>query len=103
MHDPMRRWNFKRDLLEGSVARNFAHLESRKNFSRIKHWKDWKDVAANARQWMIEVGDFVKFSTAFYRIQYSPLSDPVLQKGVPHVAIIALCCGNFTNDRLGHQ
>ena len=28
---------------------------------RIKHWYGWKDVAANAEPWMMEVGDFGKF------------------------------------------
>ena len=32
---------------------------------------------------MIEVDDFVKFSKAFYRIEYTFLSDPVLQKRCP--------------------
>ena len=38
-------------------ARKFEQI------SRIKYWYDWKDVAANAERWMVEVYDFVKFRT----------------------------------------
>lgn len=32
-------------------------------FCPIKHWSGWTYVAANAKQWMIEVDEFVKFCT----------------------------------------
>ena len=32
-----------------------------KQIRGIKRWSDWKDVAANAEQWMIEVDEFVRF------------------------------------------
>ena len=99
MYDPMRRWNFQCDLLEGSVTQNSAHLESRTVFPSKA--LVLKDVAPNARQWMIKVDDFVKFSKAFYRIEYSPLSDPVLLKGVPRCYCTLLW--NFTNGKLGHH
>ena len=49
----------------GPVGRPAMHWASKfEQFSRIKHWYDWKDMAANAEQWMVEVDDFVKFCTA---------------------------------------
>ena len=49
----------------GPVGRPAMHWASKfEQFSRIKHWYDWKDMAANAGQWMVEVDDFVKFCTA---------------------------------------
>ena len=49
----------------GPVGRSAMHWASKfEQFSRIKHWYDWKDMAANAEQWMVEVDDFVKFCTA---------------------------------------
>ena len=32
-------------------------------FSRLKHWRDWKKVAADADRWMMEADEFIKFST----------------------------------------
>ena len=49
----------------GPVGRPAMHWASKfEQFGRIKHWCDWKDMAANAEQWMVEVDDFVKFCTA---------------------------------------
>ena len=49
----------------GPVGRPAMHWASKfEQFGRIKHWCDWKDMAANAGQWMVEVDDFVKFCTA---------------------------------------
>ena len=48
----------------GSVGRPAMHWASNfEQFSRIKHWYDWKDVAANAKQWMVDRVDFGKFCT----------------------------------------
>ena len=30
-------------------------------FSRVKHWRDWRDVAADADRWMMEADEFIKF------------------------------------------
>ena len=32
-------------------------------FSRLKHWRDWKEVAADADRWMMEADEFIKFCT----------------------------------------
>ena len=48
------------------VGRPAMHWASKsKQFSRIKHWYDWKDVAANAERWMVEMDDFVKFCAQY--------------------------------------
>ena len=31
--------------------------------SRMKHWRDWKEVAADADRWMMESDKFIKFCT----------------------------------------
>ena len=56
---PMLQWQrFGRKL----VGRPALHWASKfEQFSRIKHSYDWKNVAANAERWMVEVDDFVKF------------------------------------------
>ena len=48
----------------GPVGRPATLCASKfEQFTRIKHWYNWKDVAANAEQWMVEVDDFIKFCT----------------------------------------
>ena len=32
-------------------------------FSRIKRWDDWKKVATDAGEWMMEMDEFAKFCT----------------------------------------
>ena len=32
-------------------------------FSRVKDWRDWKEVAADADRWMMEADNFIKFCT----------------------------------------
>ena len=32
-------------------------------FSRLKHWRDWKEVATDADRWMMEADNFIKFCT----------------------------------------
>jgi len=32
-------------------------------FSRIKRWDDWKNVATDADHWMMEMDEFVKLCT----------------------------------------
>ena len=60
---PMRHWftGFTHSLT-GRPAMHWAGTFEQ--FSRIKHWHDWKDVAANEEQWMVEVDDSVRFCTA---------------------------------------
>ena len=38
-------------------------------FSRIKCWYDWKDVAADADRWMKEADEFVKFCIKKKRVR----------------------------------
>ena len=57
-----------RPLGKRFVGRPAMHWASKfEQFSPIKHWYDWKNVAANAEQWMIEVGDFIKFCRKYYK------------------------------------
>ena len=54
----------------GPVGRPAMHWASKfEQFGRIKHWCDWKDMAANVEQWMVEVDDFVKRS----RVLFTPV------------------------------
>ena len=41
--------------------------------SRVNHWRDWKEVAADADRWMREADNFIKFCT-----QYSHASHRLL-------------------------
>ena len=55
------------------VGRPAMHWASKfEQFSRIKHWYDWKDMAANAEQWMVEVDDFVSFVQRS-RVPFTPV------------------------------
>ena len=61
---PYERWVRRQPSGRGPIGRPSMHWASKfEQFSRIKHWYDWKDVAANAEQWMVEVDDFRKFCT----------------------------------------
>ena len=51
-------------LGRGPVGRPAINWASKfEQFSRIKHWYDLKDVAADAGRWMKEADEFVKFCT----------------------------------------
>ena len=48
----------------GRVGRPAMNPTSKfEQFSRIKRWDDWKNVAMDAGQWMMEMDEFAKFRT----------------------------------------
>ena len=68
MNLPHERWARRmlhwRPLGRGPVGRPAMNSASKlEQFSRIKRWDDWKDVAADADRRMKEGDEFVKFCT----------------------------------------
>ena len=61
----VRRMLYWQPFGRGPVGRPAINWTSKlEQFSRLKHWGDWKDVATDAEHWMMEMDDFVKFCTA---------------------------------------
>ena len=48
----------------GSLGRPAMNWTTKfEQLSRVKHWHDWKEVAADANRWMMEAENFIKFCT----------------------------------------
>ena len=70
--------------------------------SRLKHWRDWNEVAADADRWMMETDEFIKFlhnrrtrlTGCLYLPTFRPGSRPKvrLKLRLRQLCVVVCCC-----------